>query len=172
MVQSTVKDAQNKGKAVTLPVQGADPPLRLLATFQQIYPALEPTHIIQAPGRDMWVAASIAQSNAFTIHASDMDGHTSFSRRTAKNYRTVLKRPLPRWARYPAGVVLTLSASGLDVEGMDAVVVSEESPGPRYDYALGMTFAALIHSLHGQSYDSDGLLEIVEKVRREYVEGQ
>ena len=157
---------------MTLPVQGADPPLRLLAAFQQIYPALVPTHIVQAPGRDMWVAASVAQTNAFTIHVPDMNGHTSFSRRTAKNHRTLLKRPLPRWARYPAGVVIALSASGLDVDGIDTVVVSEESPGPRYDYALGMTFAALIHSLHGQSYDSDSLLEIVEKVRREYVEGK
>jgi hypothetical protein len=119
----------------------------------------------------MWVAASVAQTNAFTIHVPDMSGHTSFNRRTARSYRTVLKRPLPRWARYPAGVVIALSNCGLVVNGIDAVVVSEESPGPRYEYALGMTFAALIHSLHSQPYDSDSLLEIVEKVRREYVEG-
>ena len=166
-----MKNAQNEGKAVTLPAQGTNPPLRLLAAFQQIYPALAPTYIVQAPGRDMWVAASVAQTSAFTIHVPDLNGHTSFSRRSARSHRTLLKRPLPRWARYPAGVVIALSDSGMDIDGIDTVVVSEEPPGPRYDYALGMTFVALIHSLHDRPYNSNSLLDIVEKVRREYVEG-
>ena len=155
---------------MTLPVSGVDPPLRLLAAFHQIHPDLLSTHIIQAPGRDMWAAAAVRPTDAFTVHIFDLGVHTSFSRRTAKLRRTLLNRPLPRWARYPAGVVLALNDAGLDANGIAAVIVGEESPGPRYDYALGMTFAALIHVVCGQSFTADSLLEIVEKARRDYVE--
>ena len=147
-----------------------DPPLRLLATFHEIYPALEPTYIIQAPGRELWVAAAVSEAEAFTIHAPDLEGRVSFSWRTAKNKRTLLNRPLPSWARYPAGVILRLCADGLDADGVEAVVLGAERLGPRYDYSLGIAFAALLHTLHDQPYTADSLLDVVEKVRREYVE--
>jgi hypothetical protein len=36
---------------------------------------------------------------------------------------------------------------------------------------MGMTMAALWHHLSGRPYTADSLLEIVERVRRDYVEG-
>ena len=154
---------------MAIPAQNTNPPLRLLAAFQEHYPALSPTYVVQAPGREMWVAASIEQAEAFTIHVPDTGAYTTFNRRTAKTFRTLLKRPLPRWARYPAGVILILSNAGLAVDGVSAVIVGEESPGPRYDYALGMTIAALVYTVNGQPFDTGDLLEVMDKVRRDYV---
>ena len=154
---------------MALPAQNMNPPLRLLAAFQERYPSLTPSYVIQAPGREMWVAASIEQAEAFSIHVLDTGAHTTFNRRTAKVFRTLLKRPLPRWARYPAGVILALSDAGLDVDGVSAVIVGEESRGPRYDYALGMTIAALVYTVNDQPFDTDDLLEIMDKVRKDYV---
>jgi galactokinase len=144
--------------------------VRLLATFQGVYPARQPEYIVQSPGREMWVAASVQEATDFTIHLPDHGGRTSFSWRSAKFKRTLLNRPLPRWAHYPAGVIFTLCAEGLDTAGINAVVVGEEPSGPRYDYGLGMAFATLWYALHDLPYTHDSLQEIVERVRRTYIE--
>jgi galactokinase len=142
--------------------------VRLLAAFQQAYPDT-PTWIVHAPGREMWVAAALAGSDQFTLVAPDLEAQTAFTLRSAKLKQTVMQRPLPRWARYPAGVTLVLHDAGLDVAGMKLAVVGEEPPGPRFDYGIGIVFAALWHELHGQDYTIDQLIEIVDHARREYV---
>ncbi len=146
-----------------------DPPLRLLAAFQQAYPHLSPDYLIQAPGREMWVAAAPGSDSTFNIHAPDMDGRTAFSWRTAKFKRTTLNRPLPHWARYPAGVIVMLCAGELDTDGINAVIIGEEPSGPRYEFGMGMAFAALLHEIHQHAYDPALILEIVEQVRRDYI---
>jgi len=148
----------------------SNPPLRLLVAFQDAFPGLSPEWMVQIPGRDMWVAAVPHQRDQFTIVAPDLDANTTFSLRSAKARRTVLNRPLPDWARYPAGVTMMLAQAGLDSPGLDAIIVGEEPAGPRYHYALGMAVAALLHDLHAKPYTAESLLTIVEMVRREYVE--
>lgn len=152
------------------PIEQTNPPLRLLAAFQAIYPGQIPALIVQAPGREMWVAALMSDSQGFTIHAPDLEARTHFDWRSAKFKRTVLNRPLPGWARYSAGVIHTLCAEGMDLAGLEAVAVGEEPSGPRYDYALGMAFAALWHTLHQRAYDQNSLLDLMERVRRTYME--
>jgi galactokinase len=152
----------------SLPVH--DPPLRLLVAFQQAFPDHSPEWIIRAPGRDMWIAAVRAGSAQFTVAAPDLGGRATFSLQSAKSRLTVTRRPLPRWARYPAGVTILLDQEGLDVTGLNMVFAGEEPPGPRFDYALGMAFATLWHELHQQPYTVDDLIEIVDRARREYVE--
>lgn len=148
-----------------------NPPLRLLAAFQQTYPKFAvPTYVVQPPGREMWVAASLEEADEFTIHAPDFEARTAFNWRSAKSKQTVLKRPLPGWARYPAGVIYTLCADGLDVDGFHAIVVGDESKGLRYDYSLGLTFAALLYTIHDKPYTRESLMDIVDRVRRDYVE--
>jgi len=148
----------------------SNPPLRLLVAFHEVFPALSPEWMAQVPGRDMWVAAVLHQRDEFTLIAPDLDGSTTFSLRSAKARRTVLNRPLPDWARYPAGVMMTLCQNGLDSTGMDTIIVGEEPAGPRYHYALGMAVAAILHELHAKPYTADSLIAIVEQVRREYIE--
>ena len=147
-----------------------NPPIFLLAAFSSAFPNRQPTHIIHVPGRSMWIAASTEQTAHYNIHVPDLDSRTSFSLRSARVKKTVLNRPLPRWARYPAGVIRTLCANGMYIDGVDTVVVGEEAQGLRYEYGLGIAIAALWHHLTDTPYGDDTLRDLVERVRRDYVE--
>lgn len=151
--------------------EATNPPVRLLAAFYELYPGRTPEVIARAPGRDMWAAALRTNDETYTVIVPDLGGKAHFSRRSAITRRTVLNRPLPHWARFPAGVVIALSDAGFDASGFEAVLVGDEPQGPRYEYALGVTVAALWHDLLGLPYIEAGLVEFVEQARREYVEG-
>lgn len=147
-----------------------DPPVRLLAAFSEAFPDAAPAWLTRAPGREMWVAASRAPAEEFTLAAPDIAGKATFSLQSARLKRTVLQRPLPWWARYPAGVLLALDDFALPVVGLCMVVTGSEPPGPRFDYGVGMAVAALWHEVHQQDFTIDGLIEIVDCARRDYVE--
>lgn len=148
-----------------------DPPMRLLLAFQQLYPAqAAPEWVIQAPGREMWAAAARHPGHEFTIGAPDLDARVTFSYRSARGGLSVLNRPLPRWARYAAGALLALRDSGVECGGLLAAVMGSEPPGPRYEHAVGIAVAALACSCQGRAYTAGELIELVERVRREYVE--
>ncbi|CAG1769238.1 hypothetical protein BAC2_00164 [uncultured bacterium] len=150
-----------------------DPPLRLVVKFQELYPNTPPPMVFQAPGRELWIAARANDREAYVLRSLDYNGAapTTFSLQSAKSRRTVLQRPLPRWARYPAGVIVQMSTSGLDLPGLDAVICGNEARGPRYEYGLGMLFAALCYEMNDQRYLADALTEVVDRVQREYMEG-
>lgn len=152
------------------PYPAPNPPVRLLAAFQQAYPHQTPAWIVRAPGRDVWLAAAPAAGTQFTVTAVNHEARTCFNLRGAKTRRTVTQRPLPRWARYPAAVIAFLYHSGMDLAGLNVVMWSEEPSGPGYDYGLGVAFAALWHEIHAQPYTADSLIEIVDRARRDYVE--
>ncbi len=156
---------------IDLPTKVQDPPIRLLAAFNEVYPSLSPSHVIQPPGRDMWIAAAVNTTREYTLHASDLGGRTKLNWRSAKQKMTVLRRPLPRWARYPAGVIYLLGDTGIEVDGVDVVIVGDEAHGPRYDFALGVTVAALWYELNDLPYTPESLIDLVERVRREYIGG-
>lgn len=145
-----------------------NPPLRLLAAFQQNRPGT-PHWVLEVPGREMWVAAEVGQSGEYTILAPDLDGRTTFNRRSARSMRTVLSRPLPRWSRYIAGVTLALNDDGLQVPGAYAVIVGEEPPGPRYEHALGMACAALWYAYNQEECALPELLDLMERVQHHYM---
>jgi hypothetical protein len=155
---------------MSIPEVDANPPLRLLLAFQEAYPAVSPEHILKAPGRDMWIAAVAGQTDGYTIHAPDMTGRTTFNWRTAKNRRTILNRPLPKWARYPAGVIVELGNMDMDAPPLDAIVVGEEPSGPRYEFSMGIVVAALWHQLNDLTYTAESLLDIGDRVRRDYID--
>lgn len=149
----------------------SDPPMRLLIGFQQAFPDATPAWIVQAPGREMWIAAAVEPATDYTLMIADSHLRVTFSLRSAKFKTTIMQRPLPLWARYPAGVLLALWDAGLGISGMQAVFAGEEPPGPRYDYAVGMAVAALAYQLHEQPCTAETLVELVEAVRRDYVSG-
>ena len=117
-----------------------DAPIHLLTTFSTTYPDQSPEWIVSAPGHEMWVAAAVVEGMQFSIHAPDLDAHTQFDRRSARDKRTCQNRPLPSWSRYLAGVVVTLIDTGMDIPATVAVITGNEPIGPRYDYSLGVTF--------------------------------
>ena len=148
-----------------------DPPMRLLLAFQQAFPGLTPEWIVQAAGRDMWAAAIADSHDKFTIALPDMEARAAFNFRSAKTRTTTLNRPLPHWARYPAGVLLALrNFEAEENSGLQVVIVGTEPPGPRYEHAVGMAIASLWHHIHQKPYTTEALLELVERVRRDYVE--
>lgn len=148
-----------------------DPPLRLLATFYESFPGSAPHYILKVPGRDMWIAARFTADTAYTLVVPDLAGRATFNWRSAKAMRTVLNRPLPRWARCPAGVIAVMGDDDVDVPGMEVVLVGDETAGLRYEYTLGLALAALAHEVNHLHYDSDQLQEVVDRARRDYLDG-
>lgn len=144
-----------------------DPPLRLLARFEQVFPTSTPQLVIQAPDREMWAAASRNGTAQFRIYTAESSARTIFSYQSAKRKQTVYRQPLPRWARYIAGVCVLLNVP--EMPGIDVVACGDEPAGPRYEYALGILFAALWHEINAQACSPIYLQEVVERVRRDYV---
>jgi hypothetical protein len=149
----------------------ANPPLHLIAAFNRHFPQATAQWVIQAPTHDAWIAAATGEPDGYTyaLACAERPGRALFTRQSARARQTVLRRPLPDWARYPAGVILDLGAAGLDVPSIRAVVLGEETTSPRYEYGLGVAVAALWHTICAQPYTADTLREIVDRVRREYI---
>jgi galactokinase len=145
----------------------SDPPIRLLAKFEQLFPLTPPQMIVQAPGREMWAAANVNGTAHISVGNAETDTQTSFSYQSAKIKQTTKRRPLPTWARYLAGVSVLIDVP--DMPGIDAVVCGNEAAGPRYEFALGILFGALWREVNGQTPDVNDLVELTERVRREYV---
>lgn len=152
----------------TIP-ENNNPPLRLYMHMQQAFGLQQVDWLIQAPGRDMWLAAVITDDTLYHVTSGDADSGTKFDRRSAKLKQTVLKRPLPIWARYPAGVITTLADNGIDVGGFQAVFVGDEPAGPRYDFGVGLVFAMFCYEITGTPYTNESLLDVVEQVRRQFI---
>lgn len=144
-------------------------PLHLLAAYQQFYPNVIPDWVVKAPDYEVWAAASRLDVAEFNIVNANVRARTAFSWQSAKVKRTVFRRPLPAWARYPAGVIFYMCADGLDRRGIYAALLTTETARVRTEYGSGIAMAALWHTLAGRSYTPDSLRELVEKVRREYI---
>ncbi|NDJ61636.1 MAG: hypothetical protein GYB67_10960 [Chloroflexi bacterium] len=145
-------------------------PVRLLMQFYADHPAGAADAMLQAPDRDMWVIAQLNSTQVYTITTVDLDAQTSFTRQSVKSKRTVAHRPLPRWARYPAGVVMALSERGLELPGVSAALCGDEPPGPRYEHALGIAVAALWYQVAGKAYTVSDLFGLVDRVHHDYVQ--
>jgi galactokinase len=140
-------------------------------SVQRVFDAPQADWIVQAPGREMWLAAVVGDEHEYTLTSEDAGGKARFSHRSAKTRQTVFKRPLPVWARYPAGVVARLGDGGLTLPGFKAVLLGDEPAGPRYAFGTGLVTAALCYELAGQPYTSEQLNDLVDTVRRQYIEG-
>lgn len=147
-----------------------NPPLRLLASFQLTYPSQRANWILDVPGRDMWIGAGVYDSGQFSVTVPDIDDSTTFRVKSARIKRTADNTALPRWSYYLAGVAVILSNRGMSFLGADMVLAGEEPAGPRYEYSMGMAFAALWYQYNAKPFNQDILIEIMEDVRHEYVE--
>ncbi len=149
-------------------VTGSNPPVRLLSSFNEVFPESDLTWVVNPPGYAVWAAAATSAKLEYTLALADSDGKVTFSLQTARAGQNVLKRPLPRWSRYPAGALLLLDSVGAEIEALNVVLLVDEPAGPRFDYALGMAVAALWHEVSGRSYTPATLIDLVDRTRREY----
>lgn len=147
-----------------------NPPLRLLVTFQQAFQIDMPDRVLCAAGRDMWVAGNPIDNGVFTVHAPDLGGKVVFNYASATQKFTVANRTLPRWGHYLSGILLELCKQGIQPSGCKVVIAGEEPPGPRYEHAVGMAFAAFWYEVNNISYDVTHLRKLVDQVQRDYVE--
>jgi hypothetical protein len=141
-----------------------DAPLRLIVNYQAAF-GTTPAYVLKAPGREFWIAAETTDTGVMDLRAPDLDGAAVFHRRSARDLHTVRGRPLPRWARLAARVLLALHTPG--GTGCRAVLVGEEPAGPRYDYALAMAFATFCLAMAEQPCDDAAVADVMEKVRRQ-----
>jgi len=160
-------------------LETSHPPLRLYMAYGMIFPDTPLERVFQAPGREMWIAYHLAapeRANAaptYELHSVDAGGDVPvvFTLQSAKTKRAVTKRPLPRWARYAAGALVMLDLPGMEACGIHGVIGGDEPHGPRYDFAISMLFAALLYDLAGTTVSLARLIEIADRVNRDYVEG-
>lgn len=147
-----------------------NPPVRLLSLFNQVFPQMSPERVIKTPGREMWIASTSASDDTLTLYLTEANMRTHFTLRSARRKETSRGRPLPSWARYIAGAALLLEEQGMNLPGMCVAIAGNEPQGPRYDYSLGMAFAALVYHVNQQLCLDSTLIDLVERVRREYIE--
>jgi len=123
---------------------------RITQIFQQTFDS-EPAFIIRAPGRvnllgehvdynngfvlpaaidrAVWVACSPATAPHSTVVAVDLDERISFSSATIPTKTDVSGKPLPHWAKYPAGVMWALNEASYKTPAINAVFTSDVPRG-------------------------------------------
>ena len=146
-----------------------NPPLRLLTAINRSLDPQRPNHMFKLTQREMWVAAQPTARYWYRIEAPDLKRSVQFSHRSAKCYQSSLRRPLGRWARYVAGVVVQLGDDGLPFPPFHMVVIGDEPLGPRYAFGMGLATARLCFELADLTATDAMLFQIVEQVRRDYL---
>jgi hypothetical protein len=149
-------------------VTGLNPPVRLLSAFNEAFPESDLTWVVNPPGHAAWAAAALSGRLEYTLALPDAEGRVTFSMQSARLGQSILKRPLPKWVRYPAGALLLLDSTGVETDGLNILLLVDEPAGPRFDYALGTGVAALWHEVAGRAYTPAALIELVDRTRREY----
>jgi len=142
----------------------SDPPLRLLAAFQQVTDSA-PQWLVAVDGRAMWAAADPQAGRGYLLYAPDLGGKAHFDLRSARQQQTLMGRPLPSWARLSAASALVLNEAGLLMPSARVVMVGDEPHGPRYNHALALGLVALCYAVQGVDASLAQLLAIVGQVR-------
>lgn len=74
--------------------------------------------------RSVNIVAALSGDDIVTIYALDLDDSVSFRLSGLDARKDIEGKPLPGWAKYPAGVAFILQQEGLAVSGLKAVVSS------------------------------------------------
>lgn len=150
--------------------RSSSPPLRLLTTFQLTYPSQRANWVLSVPDRDMWVGASIYDSDQFAVTVPDLDASVLFQVQTVRQKQDITLAMLPSWAHYLAGVAVNLSDKGFRFPCGDMVIAGDEPIGPRYEYSMGMVFGALWYQYNAQPYTQAILIDLMEQIRHDYID--
>lgn len=153
----------------------------------------EPERIVRAPGRvnllgehvdynngfvlpiaidrATWLAFSANSSNCHRLIAMDLEQEICFSNPSILFAEDCFGRPLPAWARYPAGVAWAAGEAGLDCPGMDAVYGSEvpQGSGLSSSASVEMAFVLAWQSLAGWDLSPMERALLGQKAENQYV---
>lgn len=155
--------------------------------------AVPPTWLVRAPGRvnllgehvdyndgpvlpaaiDRAVHLAISGNEAgiVDLHALDLGEHIAFKLEHLEEKIDIHGKPLPAWARYPAGVAWALIKDGYRVGGMSAVYSSDVpiGAGLSSSAAVEVAFALAWQALERCPANRMTLAKICQRAENEYV---
>ena len=164
----------------------------LISSFQNQFGHL-PAYIAQAPGRvnllgehvdynggpvlpaaidrAVYLAAAASSDGKIHLFARDIDQKVSFSMADVENKVDLEGRPLPGWARYPAGVAWSLQEAGLEVSGLEVLYTSEVpiGAGLSSSAAVEVGFGVLWQAKGGWEIDQLTMAKICQRAENAYV---
>ncbi len=121
--------------------------------------------------RAVYIAFAPAETRHSSILAVNMNQRVAFTPTTISTRSQIDSTPLPDWARYPAGVMWSLSESGLKVCAMNAIFASDVpiGAGLSSSAAVEMAFTVAWQTLGGWTLPPMRLALLAQKAEVEYV---
>lgn len=121
--------------------------------------------------RVVHLAASPVEQPVIELFALDMGEQVSIQMEYLSQKTDLNGRPVPDWARYPAGVAWALLESGFLVSGLRAVYTSEIpiGAGLSSSAAVEVAFALAWQAAGGWSVDRMSLAKLCQRAENEYV---
>ncbi len=168
------------------------PPRRLIDAFKDAFKT-RPDFLVRVPGRVnlvgahvdyndgwvlpaaisryVWAAAKALPTRCMSIRAVDLNEDTAFRLTELDTRRSLLGRPLPRWAEYAAGVAWSLQEAGLATPGVQ-LAISGDVPvgaGMSSSAAVEAAYALALKHITGWEIDRLGLARLCQRAENEYV---
>lgn len=105
------------------------------------------------------------------VLAADLDEECTFSLRDPSAATSLDGRPLPNWARYPAGVAWALGEGGIELTGIDALLTSDVPVGAGLasSAAVEVAFAQVWLALSDAEPSALEVAQICRRAENEYV---
>src|SRR5512138_3592322 len=121
--------------------------------------------------RSVRLVARSRPDRLVTLRAADLGESVTFSLERLADKVDVLGKPLPAWARYPAGVAWSLQEKGLPVTGIQAAFESNVpiGAGLSSSAAVEVAFAALWQELNGWPATRLQLAQLCQRAENAYV---
>ena len=121
--------------------------------------------------RAVWIACSPASAPQSTLVAADLNERVSFSSETILTKTELDGKPLPHWAKYPAGCAWVLNEAGYETPSINAVFTSDvpRGSGLSSSAAVEMAFISAWQATGG--FDADAMLraKLGQRAENEYV---
>ena len=117
------------------------------------------------------IAADPREDGLVRLTAQDLNGSVSFRLDDLDSKTDVNGKPLPGWAKYPAGVAWALREHGFQPRGIDAAFASNVpiGSGLSSSAAIEVGFASLWNALGDWHLDAMTLARLCQKAENQYV---
>lgn len=121
--------------------------------------------------RATWVAFSPSEAAHSTLLAVDFAEEAAFTPESLRVKTDLEGRPLPEWARYPAGVAWALGEAGLEAPALEAVFASDvpRGAGLSSSASVEMAFAVAWSALGGWRLPPLELALLAQRAENRYV---
>jgi galactokinase len=121
--------------------------------------------------RSVSLAAKAVNTDTVTVVALDLEQKVSFSLVELDEKIDSSGKPLPGWARYPAGIAWSLQQAGLSLKGVEVAFTSDVpiGSGLSSSAAVEVAFAVMWQALGGWQRDPLEIARLCQKAENAYV---